>query len=346
MDGSLESLIQNPDVFEESYVPAKLPHRARHIKKLFFCYSPALERKRPIHVWIHGKPGSGKTTTVKYFLTLVRKKHSIEGSYINCWECRSLYSILDKLILKLRILRAEKPDGRFKMERLKRHLGEKLFIVILDEIDQPSPKERNAILYNLCGLNNLGLICISYSRQSYYELDNRVRSRLSPHMIEFEPYSEDELISILNERAVDALSPSSWNLKDLSSIASLSKGDIRVAIQTLKNAAYWAQEECSNTLVYSHIKDGVRKAQNIKKKYLLNRLTRDHRILYGLIKEQGEILSGYLWELYLQRCSEKDLKPIAPRTYTLYVNRLRDLGLVEAERAKVRGKVRVFRAAN
>jgi len=339
-------IVKNPDAFDENFIQDGVPQRAEHIMKLFYCISPAVERKTPMHVWIHGKPGTGKTMTSKFFLKLLKEKYSIPGIYINCWECRTLFAILDRLILELKILGADKPDARFKLERLKRFLGSKPFVLVLDEIDQPSPKERSSIIYNFINLGNVGLICISYSRQTYYDLDNRVKSRLSPQLLEFELYQYQDLISILRERAEAALVPNSWNREDLESIALLSKGDVRIAIQTLKNAAYWAQEEGADNLVYQHIQNGVNKARKLKKKYLLKKLTKDHRILYGIIKERGEILSGHLWELYLKACSEKNIKPIAPRTYSMYINRLRDLGLIDTERAKVRGKVRVFRTVD
>jgi Cdc6-like AAA superfamily ATPase len=81
----------------------------------------------------------------------------------------------------------------------------------------------------------------------------------------------------------------------------------------------------------------------IKKTYLLNKLTTDHRILYDVIKSRKEILSNELWEAYLSGAKKKGIQPIALRTYSEYVNKLRDLGLIKADRARVRGKVRVFR---
>lgn len=337
-------IIVDPSGLEESYVPDVIPQRLRSVEKLVFCLSPALERKSPIHVWLHGKPGAGKTTTARYFLSLIRRQHQVEGLYVNCWECTTLFSILDRLILELRILGAEKPDARFKLERLRRYMGEKPFILVLDEIDCPAPKERNAILYNLCALSNLGLICISYSRIAYFELDDRVKSRLSPYQIQLDQYPLGDLLSILRERAERTLVQGSWTLHDLRTIAEISKGDLRVAIQTLKNAAYWSQEEGLDSLDFGHIQSSVQQARKLKRKYLLRKLTRDHRILYGLVRERREVLSGDLWSLYLGKCEQLDTTPIAPRTYSMYMNRLRDIGLVSSERAKVRGKVRVFRS--
>jgi len=337
-------IVKNPDFFGDDWACESIPQREEQIKRLFQCAEPLLRRKVPIHAWIHGKPGTGKTLVSRFFLKKLEEKHFIQGAYINCWECRTLYAVLERLVLDLRVLGADKPDARFKLERLKRHLKDRPFVVVLDEIDMSPPKERNNIVYNLMSLGCVGLVCISYSRQTYYELDDRVKSRLNPHFIEFRPYSADDIIAILKDRAEAALLPESWNTEDLERIALLSKGDVRTAIQTLKNAVYWAKSEGSSRLIYHHIQNGINKARSLKKKYLLKKLTKDHRILYGLVKKRGEILSGELWNLYQKVCSEKELKPIAPRTYSMYINQLIDLGLIEAERAKIRGKVRIFRA--
>jgi DNA-binding transcriptional ArsR family regulator len=39
------------------------------------------------------------------------------------------------------------------------------------------------------------------------------------------------------------------------------------------------------------------------------------------------------------------LNPIALRTFSEYMNKLRDVGLVKVSRARVRGKVRLFKVA-
>ncbi len=101
---------------------------------------------------------------------------------------------------------------------------------------------------------------------------------------------------------------------------------------------------CCKSCAKSKVKStAAEDARVIKKAYLLNKLTPDHKILYEIVKSRKEILSNQLWEAYLSEARKRKVKPIASRTYSEYVNKLRDLGLIKAERARVRGKVRVFR---
>jgi len=75
---------------------------------------------------------------------------------------------------------------------------------------------------------------------------------------------------------------------------------------------------------------------------LLRKLTDHHRLLYELIAKKAGILSGDLWRLYLKMCRTTGTKPIAIRTYSDYCNKLVEVGLVQAKRAAIQGKVREF----
>ena len=57
-------------------------------------------------------------------------------------------------------------------------------------------------------------------------------------------------------------------------------------------------------------------------------------------------MSGKLWKQYLKKCKKLNKRTIASRTYSEYINRLIEIGLVKSDRALVRGKVRVFKIGN
>ena len=337
------SIIRNPDLLDETYIPANIPVRQSHIKELTHCLRPACKKKKPMHAWLHGKPGTGKTLTSKFILRKINAEAYIDGVYINCWEQNSYYSVLDKLVRELRILGAEKLNTSYKLERFEQFIGKKPFVIVLDEIDQPKRYERDSIIYNLCNIGNIGLICVCNSRAVLYAMDERIKSRLNAKQLEFNHYSEDDLAFILRRRAEFALHPGSWNEKTLNRIASLAEGDARVAIQTLKNAAYNAENDFSRIIKEKHIKEGYSSVKVLNKTYLLNKLSSHHRLLYELVKERKEVNSGELWKTYLTKCGELKKQPIALRTYSEYMNKLIELDLVQWDRALVRGKVRTFR---
>jgi orc1/cdc6 family replication initiation protein len=335
-------IIINPEILNETYILVNAAAREAHLEELLHCLKPGFDKKKPMHAWLFGEPGTGKTLLVKHILGKMSKEALVGGIYINCWEQNSFYSVLDKLVRELRMLGAEKLNASFKLERLKMFIGSKPFIIVLDEIDKPKREERDSILYNLCNIGNVGLVCVSNSRSVLYSMDDRIKSRLNARQIEFHPYAQDDLLCILKQRAELAFSPGSWNEVTLRKVAELAEGDARVAIQTLKNAAYNAEKDAGKTINENHIKDGFTSAKGMKKAYLLDKLTSHHRLLYEIVKARHEINSGALWDAYLARCRAENKPAIALRTFSEYMNRLIELDLVRWDRALVRGKVRVF----
>lgn len=337
-----KGIIANPDFLSEASIPSGIPRRESQIKRLQFCLLPALKGEKPLHCLLYGSPGTGKTATTKYLLKRLERDSGVRWVYANCWEYNSFYAVMDKIIVDLRILGAEKLNTAFKLERFERSIGDKPFIIVLDEIDQQPPKERNSILYNLCNLGKVGLIAICNDRHTLFAFDERVKSRFHPNGIEFPPYSPQDLVCILAQRAEYALRPDTWDNRVLQKIGGLSEGDARVAIQTLKNASHYAEADCKTCIDHIDVLKGWNSAKGMKRSYLLKNLTEHHRLLYEIIRKQKEILSGKLWGLYLKACNKKKLKPMAVRTFSLYTNKLIELGLIKAERALVRGKVRLL----
>ena len=46
-----QTIVTNPDILSEYYVPANIPAREPQIQEPTFCLSPALKKKKLIHAW-------------------------------------------------------------------------------------------------------------------------------------------------------------------------------------------------------------------------------------------------------------------------------------------------------
>jgi orc1/cdc6 family replication initiation protein len=342
-DDSHTSLIIDHDVLRESYIPEKLKARQAQKEQILCCLSPVTRRHKPIHVWLHGKPGSGKTTTALHALRHLEERAPVKTVVVNCWEKQTFYEILNAMVTEFRILRAEENRTSFKLDKLCRHLKDMPLVVLLDEIDQIRRSELSTVLYNLDSILNAGLICISDSTQPLADLEERVRSRLNPHTVLFPAYSRSELMEILTHRAQMALSDDCWSQTALRQIARVTQGDARAAIRMLHRAAVTADHQRMDRITTATLKEQLKAVTETRRISTLNSLTQDHRMLYEIIKEKGKILSGDLWQRYLQCCERVKRKPLAWRTFSEYANRLAQSGLITSERARVKGKVRLLK---
>jgi orc1/cdc6 family replication initiation protein len=340
------SVVTNPEYFQEEYIPDEIVHREAQVDDLMHCLKPVFQKQKPMHAWIYGEAGTGKTMIARYILRKIESNSNAKGVYINCWSYNSYFSILDKLIRELRILDAEKPEAGFKLDRIKQCIGNKPVIIILDEIDLLKKCEIEALLYNLGNLTHAGLILVGNAASVLLTADERIKSRLNAKLIACRPYTDNELSNILQQRAFNALGARTWKEETMQSITQLSNGDARTGIQILRNAAFNADKERSQTLEQRHVRMGHNLSENVKKGFLLERLTAQHRLLYELVKKNKEIASGELWKTYCRKCKRQKLRPIALRTFSDYMSKMIDLGLIQWDWAPVRGKVRNFRVAD
>jgi orc1/cdc6 family replication initiation protein len=340
----VNGIIANSEVLEEEYIPQNIPCREAQKKELAFCLSPMERRMKPLDCLCHGKPGTGKTALVKYVLQQVSENTSALSFYVNCWENKTLNQILDQLLRQIELPVVE-ANYTVKVSRLKQKIGNKPCVIALDEIDKLDRKDLNDVLYMLNELGRVGLICISNTRKYILELDPRIVSRVHFKSINFPPYSNEELLTILKQRVVDckALFPNSYSKEILEKIADLAAGDARVAIQTLRNAAYIAEKSNKSKISREDVEKGYEEAEEIKKKYRLEKLGEHYKLIYEIVKKNPGILSNEFYDIYKKEARKQELNPKSDRTFTNYVDELIELGYLKVERAKTRGNVRIFK---
>ncbi len=339
-------VVVNKEVLGESFVPAGLVGRDVEAERVLECLSPGLKGRKALHVWIHGDSGTGKTASARFVLSVLKNKHGVRGAYVCCWQHRSLYKVVDALVEELRILRAEQQDTAFKLKKLEKYLDGKPFLVVLDEIDKVAPKDRNEILYGLCNLGQVGLVCVSTKKDAFFLLEAGVRSRLSPQFVECSKYSAPKLTKILHDRAEAALEVGSCPGRVCQEIARLSQGDARIAIQTLRSAAEWAEQDRKSSIELAHVRQVWNNVNEQPRNGILDSLTEDHRMLYGIVRQQGQITSTDLRETYSLQCEKARTKPVAVRTFSKYLGRLIHSGLITAEPTRMKGKGRLLSICN
>jgi len=339
-------IIANIRVLEDEYIPSTLPCRDVQRKELVFSLSPFRSRKAPEDCLCYGKPGTGKTSLVKYVLEQLYENTKTITYFVNCWDSRTFNLVLDSILDQARLVVSE-VSYYSKLSRLKQKIGNRYCVIALDEADRLKKKELNDTLYRLKGVGNVSIVCISNSRRYFLDLDPRVISRTRFNFIEFPLYSEEELLMILRHRVEDcnALVPGSYNLKTLEKIAEVSSGDARIAIQTLKRSASIAEIVGRTKIDTQDISSGNDQVKRLRLKYYLERLGPHHKLIIEILEQHERISSKKIFKLYSIKANEMGLKVKSSRTLNYYLKELTDLKYIEWDRLSTRGNVRMFKPA-
>ena len=177
-----------------------------------------------------------------------------------------------------------------------------------------------------------------------HKLDDRVKSKLNPRLIECPGYSRKELLEIVKERAELGMERTSWDLRVLGKIVSLASGDAGIAIRTLSNAANYAENQRKGRIEIEDLEQGWIDSKALKIDQILENLSPHHRFVFEIVKERQGILSGDLWREYKRACQRTKVKAVPLRTFAYYRDQLTNMGLIYSQRARIRGNVRIYKA--
>lgn len=268
------TLFKDKSVLQSNYSPHDIPYRDKQIESVASILAPALIGQRTSNLFIYGNTGTGKTLVIQYIRDqlLKRAKNSenpMKIVYLNCKLKKvadTEYRILAELIHRLggEVAATGLPTDQVynKFLSLLEDSHEKLFVVILDEIDQAVKKISDNFLYNLTRLNselsNTQIILVGISNDLRFldSLDPRVRSSLSEEEIVFPPYNALQLQDILRKRADEAFkarSAASSAISKCAAFAAREHGDARRALDLLRVAGELAERVGEAKITTKHI---------------------------------------------------------------------------------------------
>ncbi len=340
------------DIFtsEAALLPDFMPeaplHREAQLKEMANALEPAVQSMRPDNLFLHGSPGSGKTTCAKHVAKQLNEyKPKVNCVYINCWENNTRLAILNQIAGSLGIgfpRRGLAGDEVFTriIEITKKSNG--VNIVLLDEFDQLVARKEDGIVYDLTRASenhgaNFGVACISNNSNLLDNLDQRIKSSLSARKIEFPRYSPIELKDILRERAKLCFRPGACSEEAIALCAGHAAklgGDCRIALRCLWRAGRIA-ERSGEKITEVHVKLAFQGDRS----EAIGQSEVERKIIDVLKKENG-VTAGELYETLKGVASE--------RTLRLHLDALIAKNIVEArevsgKEAGGRGKTRIVK---
>ena len=317
-------IVRDVRVLTEQFIPSRVLHREGQLYAIRDDLKPLLEGGAPRHVFIHGKPGTGKTCISRYVAgELESYSSSIVQSYNNCWETpsrfRILYNILKGVSGSPMIHRKGTPTDEI-LDMTQRSLKEKQCVVILDEVDK---LEDERVLYDLVTMGNVFIMMIANSSTALYDVDARIRSRLmSADNIEFPSYKRQEIVDILKDRAEWGLFPGVIKNAQIERIADGTKGDCRAAIDILRVCAEEAERKGENSITDGMISGALPRAEFFEKQKSMGGLNDHQKLMLEIVNEKKDMDSGELFSMLLEASEKRGLEKIVDRTFRNYADKL------------------------
>lgn len=336
------AIIVSEDVLLPNYMPDEILHRERELQAIADSIKPMLRRGAPQNLFIHGTSGTGKTTCMKHILKqLAEHSSAVLPVYVNCWANPTQMAIYNRIVEEMRLplpRRGLAADEIF--DRIQQFVKnyKKPILLVLDEMDG---LRHDKLLYVVARSNEqrltFGIAGLTNNKALLSRLDSRIRSSLRFSEMEFGPYSEEQLLSILKTRAQRALSPGSYDERLLLKIIrSVEDSSARVAIERLWKAAKHAEKAGRGRIMLQDVEDTL----SLEPRFKLPELTlsSEEMLLLEILRD-GELESTEIYARFIRKI------PKTKRQIRNYLDLLEKKGIIESSELEAEGMLRpkVFR---
>lgn len=348
-------ITKNKKVLQTTYVPNILPHRYEQIDKIAAIASAALNGDQPSNIMVYGKTGTGKTAVLNYIGNELKKADENEERckyiYVNCEVVDTPYSVLYNIGNQIIIEDSRRiPFTGWSFDKVYMEIVNylntmnKVFIVVLDEVDKLIEKKGDNVFYFLAKINEnlvssvVSLIGISNNMNFMNILEPKARSRMGGESIVFPPYTKDELEDILRERVKEAFDENVIDESVISycaAIAAKGDGDARVAIDLLKTAADIAERNGDSIVTDAHVKSAKNSLEfDLMSEAIRTLPSHSKLVLISIIKnyESGlkSMTTGDVYKLYCTISGIVGVTPLTQRRVGDLINELDSFGIVTA----------------
>ncbi len=348
-------IVKNKKILQSTYIPENLPHRMDKISEIAEIIAPALNGDKPSNILIFGKTGTGKTAVMNY-VGKELKKADIEQErcsliYVNCEVVDTTYGMIYNISNQI----IADPNRRipFTGWGLDKVLAEvtsyideqnKVYIIVLDEIDRSFQKNGDDIFYYLTTINEVlqkskvSIIGITNNANFTELLGQKVKSRLGEEKIVFPPYNVEQLQDILYARAEFAFDSGVLDDDVIPYCAALSAqemGDARRALDLLRMAADFAERNGDQKITGAHVRYAKNKVELDAVSEVVKTLTIQSKIvLLSIIRNTDEgmnvMTTGDVYSTYKFICEAIAQSVLTQRRVGGLISELDMLGIIHA----------------
>jgi len=140
---------------------------------------------------------------------------------------------------------------------------------------------------------------ITNHKEWIIDLDQRIKSRLTPDMLEFRAYDSREIEGILKERLKYAFAPDVWDDEALKMAVkkSASAKDVRLGLHILKEAGHYAEDASSKKILSEYVKEAIEKVDSFSVRKT-DELDEDSRTILSIIKSNRNKKIGDIFRIY------------------------------------------------
>ncbi|MFC1648716.1 Cdc6/Cdc18 family protein [Nanoarchaeota archaeon] len=294
-----QTLIKNESALDYEFIPKLLPHREAQQKQIATAIMPMLRGRTGRNVLMMGAPGIGKTAATKHVLRDLEEEvdEEIQIIYINCWKKNTTYKVLLDLCEQIgfRFTHNKKTTDLYKV--ISSILNKSSAVLVFDEVDKA--EDYDFLYFLLEEIFKKSIVVITNMENFLSEMDTRIKSRLTPEVIEFKAYDLKETNDIIRTRIGYSFYDGVWDEASIKMVVKKTHDikDIRSGIFLLKESAMQAEERSSKEIKLKDVEKAVAKLDEFTVKNK-EELEDDSKFILDVVKSNSGLKIGDLYTKY------------------------------------------------
>ncbi|MBI4440895.1 AAA family ATPase [Candidatus Woesearchaeota archaeon] len=312
-----ESLFRDSVALSYDYIPKLVPFRELEQKRVAACIKPLFSRTSGRNILVYGLPGVGKTVAIRHVLEEIEDHtEDIVPLYINCWKKNTSYKILLEIcdLIGYKLTHNKNTQDLFGI--IKERLNKYSVVFCFDEVDKL--EDTDFLYFILEDIYRASIVLITNYKSWLAALDERIKSRLTPELLEFRPYNDHEVAEILKQRLQYAFVPGVWPDDAFALVVrhTTDYEDVRAGLYLLKETTILAEEAGAKKVTRDHVDKAVAKMQEFTIKQT-QELEDDARFILALVKENSGKRIGDVFAQYQEKGGMRSYKSFQRKIQSL-----------------------------